>query len=206
MKPTKSKIVVISLIALMLLSGLGIFSQNVSASSSWLDSSWTARRIINIDNSLGPNSLFNYAIQLNVTYTATMNADFSDLRFTNADGVSLIPYWVESYISASSAVVWINVPTILALDTAIIYMYYGNPNSVSLSDGQSTFDFFDDFENAYVSGWATQQSIPTSTADCSAAVYDNKLYVFGGYSNTASDILNIAYEYNPVLNTWTQKD
>ena len=98
MKIMKTKIVVVSLISLMLLSGLGIFSQNVSAASSWLDSSWTVRRIISIDNSLGPDNLFNYAIKVNVNYTATMNADFSDLRFTNADGVNPIPYWVESYV------------------------------------------------------------------------------------------------------------
>ena len=79
------------------------------------------------------------------------------------------------------------------------------PIRASVSDGKSTFEFFDDFENDYVSGWTTQQSIPAFTADCSAAVYNNKLYVFGGYYNTASDILNIAYEYDPVSNTWTQK-
>ena len=51
-----------------------------------------------------------------------------------------------------------------------------------------------------------KQPIPVKVADgAAAAVYNNKMYIFGGYDNTANDILNICYEYNPASNTWTQK-
>ncbi len=55
--------------------------------------------------------------------------DFSDLRFTRSDGVTLLDYWIESYTSGISAVVWVEVASIPASPaTADIYLYYGNPS------------------------------------------------------------------------------
>ncbi|MGD0712551.1 MAG: DUF2341 domain-containing protein, partial [Bacteroidales bacterium] len=137
-----------------------------------------------------------------------MKSDFSDLRFTSDDGATLIPFWVESYVSSTSAVVWVNVPSIPASGTATVYMYYGNPSATSVANASSTFDLFDDFETSYSSNssrWTQEAAMPYKTADASAAVYNGQLYVFGGYNNTASDILNSAYSYDPASNTWSQK-
>ncbi len=72
--------------------------------------------------------------------------DFSDLRFTKSDGVTLLDYWIESYTSGVSAVVWVEVDYIPASPgTVDIYIYYGNPSAAGASSGASTFDFFDDF-------------------------------------------------------------
>ncbi len=72
--------------------------------------------------------------------------DFSDLRFTKSDGVTLLDYWIESYTSGVSAVVWVEVDSIPASPgTADIYLYYGNPSAASASNGDTTFIFFDDF-------------------------------------------------------------
>ncbi len=62
--------------------------------------------------------------------------DFSDLRFTKSDGVTLLDYWIESYTSGVSAVVWVEVDSIPASPgTADIYLYYGNPSATSASSG-----------------------------------------------------------------------
>ncbi len=66
--------------------------------------------------------------------------DFSDLRFTRSDGVTLLDYWIESYTSGVSAVVWVEVDSIPASPgTADIYLYYGNPSATSVSNGKNTF-------------------------------------------------------------------
>jgi hypothetical protein len=39
--------------------------------------------------------------------------------------------------------VWVKVPSIPASTTKTIYVYYGNPGATSLSNGDSTFDYFD---------------------------------------------------------------
>ncbi|MGD0405021.1 MAG: DUF2341 domain-containing protein, partial [Candidatus Bathyarchaeia archaeon] len=183
-----------------------VFIHPASASSSWLDP-WGRRRAVTIDNSQNLNSLTNYQVKLSVNFDSTMKSDFSDLRFTSDDGATLIPFWVESYVSSTSAVVWVNVPSVSASGSATIYMYYDNPSAVSVSSGKSTFTFYDDFEtqSSPSSPWIDKAPIPANTADCTAAVYNNILYVFGGYNNGATDILNQTYAYDPTSNTWTKK-
>ena len=204
-KATKYKLKGSILILMLMFSVSAVFMNPVPASVSTFNPSWTRRRAITIDNTLNTNNLNDYQVNINVDYTPSMKSDFSDLRFTDSDGLTLIPYWVESYVSQVSAVVWVKVPSIPASSTTTIYMYYGHLGASSASNGKTTFEFFDDFENPLQLGWTDKQSIPANKADGTAAVYDSELYVFGGYDNGPSDISQQTFEYDPVLNTWTQK-
>jgi len=82
---------------------------------------------------------------VNIQYDSDMNNDFSDLRFTDSDKVTLISYWVESYVQSDHAVVWIKIPSIPASSVKTIYMYYGNPQASSESNPGDTFDVFINF-------------------------------------------------------------
>lgn len=75
-----------------------------------------------------------------------VNNDFSDLRFTSSDETTLLPYWIESYTSGVSAVVWIKIDSI-PVDplTKTIYIYYDNLVASPGSNGINTFLLFDDF-------------------------------------------------------------
>ncbi|MGC9310667.1 MAG: DUF2341 domain-containing protein, partial [Candidatus Aenigmatarchaeota archaeon] len=104
---------------------------------------WCYRKPITINN--GGGLLTSYAIKMNVAYVpGKMKADFSDIRFTLADGVTPISHWRESYVASSSAVFWVKVNSIPA-GGSTIYMYYGNSAASSASNGDNTFLFFDDF-------------------------------------------------------------
>ncbi len=75
-----------------------------------------------------------------------VNDNFSDLRFTSSDETTLLPYWIESYNSGVSAIVWIKIDSIPSDPfSKTIYIYYDNPSATSVSNGNTTFDFFDDF-------------------------------------------------------------
>ena len=211
----KKKYIVLALFVVLLVSNIpqniNFLTQNfpgnnvaAAITTPWIDSAWSKRQAITVDNTLNPNSLTDYQICFNVTYAATMKNDFSDLRFTADNGVTMLPFWLESYVSSVSAVIWVKIPSVAASSTTILYMYYGNHNAASISNAKNVFDFYDDFEGL-PSAWITRQPIPRNTADCTAAVYDGKLYVFGGYDQTATNVLNITYEYNPQTDTWTQK-
>ncbi|MFZ3058946.1 MAG: DUF2341 domain-containing protein [Candidatus Methanoperedens sp.] len=83
----------------------------------------------------------------NVYLGGNARSDFGDLRFTKSDGVTLLDYWIESYTSGVSAVVWVEVDSIPASpNNTSIYLYYGNPSASSTSSGANTFDFYDGFE------------------------------------------------------------
>jgi C1A family cysteine protease/PKD repeat protein/subtilisin family serine protease len=71
--------------------------------------------------------------------------DFADIRFTTTTN-AVLPYWIES-TTADSALVWVRVPSIPATGTQL-YLYYGNETAPSLSNGDKTFLFFDDFSGS----------------------------------------------------------
>lgn len=89
-----------------------------------------------------------------------MKPDLSDIRFTDSDGVTLLPYWIQpgSYPDAKNKTkIWVKIPSIPA-GTKTIYMYYGNPSASSMSDGRNVFDFFDDFNTLDTGKWKVFES------------------------------------------------
>lgn len=111
---------------------------------------WNFRRAINIEN---PNNsvLTNYQIKIELNSVnfnfEDASIDGSDLRVTESDGISEIPFWIEEWNSnLNESTIWVKIPFIPVSGTTI-YIYYGNSSAISVSDGESTFDFFDDFAN-----------------------------------------------------------
>jgi len=69
--------------------------------------------------------------------------DFGDVGFTTSDGTTLLDYWMESKVDSDNAVFWVEVAEIPASCT--IYVYYGKSDATTTSNGDNTFNFFDDF-------------------------------------------------------------
>ena len=131
--------------------GLLALVPNVSASGEgWLDG-WDYRQGITITGSSGAGT--NYQVKLDVTYDANMQADFDDLRFTDASGITELDYWIESYVASTSAVVWVEIADNLNV-TQEGYMYFGNDAVSTTSDGDDTFLFFDDFATLDAAKWS----------------------------------------------------
>ncbi|CAD7771773.1 Periplasmic copper-binding protein (NosD) [Candidatus Methanoperedenaceae archaeon GB37] len=154
-----------TLIAPQRLGGWGTFHANDTLN-------WKYRRAVTIENTGGP--LTDYQVRINVTYDSDMKSDFSDLRFTDSDG-SILPYWIEEYTEATSAVLWVKIPEIPSQKT--IYMHYGNPSATSESSIHDTFLFGDDFENASL----TNASINKTTYPSQQYV-ENGVYHINGSS------------------------
>ena len=75
--------------------------------------------------------------------------DFGDIRFTSADGETLLDYWVYSKVDSDNAVIWFEVAGDLNSDR-VIYIYYGNNAAVSASSQANTFvDVLTGVEAAY---------------------------------------------------------
>jgi hypothetical protein len=105
------------------------------------------RAPVTIDNRNGTVALSNYQVPVNISYASSMKNDFSDIRFIqNISGVPReLPYWLESVQDGQKARAWVNVSQLAAAASSVVYMYYSNPSAVNASDGNTTFDFFDDF-------------------------------------------------------------
>jgi hypothetical protein len=115
-------------------------------SSDWYDANWARRAPVTINNS--GSGLSDYQVKVDVTYDADMQPDFDDIRFVDSNGSDLY-HWRQSYTASTSATFWVKVPSVPA-GTKIIYIYYGNATASSASNGEATFDFFDDFNDATI--------------------------------------------------------
>ena len=126
----------------------------LSSSQNWLDG-WQVRKLHTIEGSLGAGT--DYQIRIIVHYgsgidtdenifcTSFCNDDFSDIRFTDDDGITELDYWMEQSYVSDNATFWVEVRD--NLDTSqIIFVYYNNTAAVSSSNGTNTFLLFDDFE------------------------------------------------------------
>lgn len=78
-----------------------------------------------------------------------IEADFKDIRFTAADGETLLPFYLESVTGkpgARLATFWVKIPQLPRGENPIrIYLYYGNKDAQGLSTGEGVFDFYEDF-------------------------------------------------------------
>ncbi len=105
-----------------------------------------------------PPELIDYQVRINVAYDSDMKTDFSDLRFADSDGTTLISYWIQNYTASDSAIFWVKVPSIPTSSLKWIWMYYGNYKASSTSNGTNTFEFFDDFNVLDTGKWSTRGS------------------------------------------------
>jgi len=96
---------------------------------------WTRRAPMTITN-FQPD----FQTKVTVTYDADMQADFDDIRFYDTTSFAELPHWIESKTDGVSATVWVKTGA-----NNTVYVYYGNPSAVSISDGSLVFEFFDNF-------------------------------------------------------------
>ena len=132
----------------------------------------------------------------NVYLGSNVKPDFSDIRFTTTDN-TVLTYWVQE-TGSNYAVVWVKVPSI-PIAGARVYLYYGNPSALSLSNGDATFLLFDHFDAGSVNParWTKSGDVTVSGSIASLNAPDETLTsvpVFG--VNTA---LSARASINPAV-------
>lgn len=158
---------------------------------------WLYRRQHDITGSDGePGNFTDYQVNItvingtgtnsgNTFYTDNKTqADFEDIRFTYynyTDGTeTVIDYWNETTYEGDNATFWVEVPFITNSTNTnnTIYIYYGNDDASSTSNGANTFVFYDDFESYSLGdldgqgGWSMSGNNPTLTDVVNTPVYE----------------------------------
>ena len=142
---------------------------------------WGYFQEVAIDNSAG-GTLTDYQVRLEINTgdlvtAGKLNADGSDLRFTDTD-CNLLHFWADSTASNTANVIWVKMPE-LPMGSTTIRMYYGNTDAAPYANADSTFIFYDDFESGVVdfNKWEPVGSYAT-------------LEIVDGVLNYASDGMN----------------
>ncbi len=125
--------------------------------SEWFDLDWDYRKRIRLVSDIA-TSTATTAVKVTITYDSDMQSDFDDLRFTAADGTTLLSHWVERATASVSAVVWVRVPSVVP-DTTTVFMYYGNTTASTTSSGTSTLSAIDDFEDNNLTEYSGDTSL-----------------------------------------------
>ena len=115
------------------------------ADSNWWNAAWPTRRKLTFNNAAQATNLVGFPILVRldssrVDYTRTQDAG-QDVRFVDADNLTILPHEIEKWDESGSSYVWVKVPQVDAASTTdCIYMYFGNP---SAGDGQSAAGVWD---------------------------------------------------------------
>ncbi len=118
-----------------------------SHSPPWMDTTTGYRRAVTVNNSTNSNTLSDYTVPIVLTSSdfdfSIAKSDGSDIRVTASDGVTLIPYWVQtgqtlgSYVpynqSSQVGTIWVKVPSIPGSGTQTVYIYYGNASPAAFT-------------------------------------------------------------------------
>ena len=125
----------------------GMFLTDIAGAQGWFDQNWQYRRPVNIANP-GGTALTNYQVMIILNNTSfdfsKAKSDGSDVRATDTDGMTLLPFWIEEWNSGTQlARVWVKIPSIPS-GGSTVYLYYGYSTATTASDGTNTFTLFDD--------------------------------------------------------------
>lgn len=169
----------------------------LSASGPWFSPAWNYRTTLIVNNTLNANSLTDYQVVASVTFTPGMQTNFNDLRVTDSDRITLLPFWIDTQTNSVYANIWIKVPGISASSYKSIYIYYGNSGAASASDSSACL-FYDGLTSlaAYTSFGAGAWSI-VSDADIGNCVNLNAGGIFTGEYKAFS----LPSQYSVVLDT-----
>jgi hypothetical protein len=97
-------------------------------------------------------TLTNYQVPI-VLNTSTlvsggkMRSDCGDLRVKSSDLTTDLNYYIDkNTCNTSTTKIWVKVPSIPASSSTVVNVTYGNAGLTSQSNGNTTFDLFDDFD------------------------------------------------------------
>lgn len=145
---------IISIFILALITGFSLASSNdLWALSTTGDTGAYSQELVITENSGKTLTGYQVPVSLNSSNFNFSQAktDGSDLRFFS--GGRTLSYWIEFWNSeAEEALIWVRVPSLPANENTVLLMKYGNPAATAASNGDKTFDFFDDFEGDKLQG------------------------------------------------------
>lgn len=136
--------------------------------------------ILRVHKSIGIdlNTGINDTVQ-DIYVGSSVKDDFSDIRITDLND-NILNYYIISIINGQYADIILKLPLISSYpSTTSIYIYYGNPIANSISNGNNTFIFFDDFTNYSIGsinnqgGWIVR-AINGTNGFANVVSYNNK--------------------------------
>jgi hypothetical protein len=116
----------------------------------------------------GASMLVDYPVRFAIDTAAwqgegTLNGDCTDFDVVLSPSGEALAYWLEDHAcGVSDAGIWVKVPYLDAAEPVVIVVRHGSVDPARSSDGNSVFDFFEDFEIA--ASWSRPNAEPPPTS------------------------------------------
>lgn len=99
----------------------------------WYNAAWTKRIPLTIDNTkVGSGGVTSFPVLVTGAnmpasgYWTVCLSTGNDIRFTAADGETLLNHELVSFSSAGTQELWVSVPSVPSASATVIYLYFGN--------------------------------------------------------------------------------
>jgi MSHA biogenesis protein MshQ len=158
----------------LLFSLLTILLLLTTSVNAWWNTSWEYRVPINVTNQIN-YEIKTYKLRIyfdtrNLISSGKMQPDCDDISLTfyntSIDEEKEVPYYIESGCNTNTTKVWLTVPYLPPSSDTTMYLYYGNPSTLSGSEEKKTcpgnvsivngycWEIYDDFiDNSLDSRW-----------------------------------------------------
>ncbi|MCB5234176.1 MAG: DUF2341 domain-containing protein [Candidatus Cloacimonetes bacterium] len=135
----------------------------------------------------------------NVYVGNNSRGDFGDIRFFEGD--LPLSYWMESCDYGSKATFWVKLNSNLSFSFVNLTMRYGNKGATTTSDGNATFEFFDDFNRTdnSLDKWNKHKTMDKSTIDIPKGLNHVRL----GDCGTSGDYGHVVLGSDKTYNNFT---
>jgi autotransporter-associated beta strand protein len=174
-------------------------------------SEWAYRKQITIGNTYVDSDLTNFPLCVKISNDsdigATALSNGYDIRFTAADGTTLLDYERESWSggggSAANGVFWVKVPVVAHASSTTIYVYYGKSNALDAQKPTSVWD--SNFKGVWHLGNGTALSVLDATSNANSGTNSGAVVATGEVNSGARFNGSSSYVAVPraVQNDWT---
>ncbi len=146
MRVKKNRKIFLTIFLVLLLALAFRLYKAIPSKAAWYNTSWLYRKELVFNNAASTTNLTDFPVMVKLT---SSNFTFSqaktngeDIRFTDTDGSTLLPYEFENYDSSGqTATIWVKVPQInAASSTDSIYMYWGNSGAADAQSADNTWN------------------------------------------------------------------
>lgn len=133
--------------------------KNKEHAINWWNTNWGYCKILSIENPENDYQIFINISKNDGNYINCSNCcrdDFGDIRFIDSDNITTLNYWVEKIVEGYYAWFWVKLPSDIKVDDKII-LYYGNHAATTISNGEATFYYFENWSIDSTDYWSTYQ-------------------------------------------------
>ncbi|HVO83685.1 MAG TPA: DUF2341 domain-containing protein, partial [Syntrophobacteria bacterium] len=161
--------------------------------AAWYNANWTYRKKLTIDYTKVGATLSSFPVLVSLTSDSDLAAharsDGYDILFTSSDGTTKLDHEIESYTSASGALVaWVRIPSLSNGADTDIYMYYGY---ASASNQQNASGVWGDGGSNYYKGvWHLKESPADGVAGHVDSTGNSRTGTPQGFSDGGSGTTN----------------